>query len=94
MHTKGPWDLRDYDKRIGVGIGLVEGPHGYDVAEVYNDNCDPCEAEANARLIAASPELLELAWQYLSDLRRPPVGDSLQRRIKRAEQVIAKATGA
>lgn len=48
--------------------------------------------DANARLIAASPELLDLAYQYMSDLRHPPTGDSIARRIERAEKVIAKAT--
>ena len=60
-HTPGPWDYDPTgdDKRICVGIGLVDGPNGYDVAEVYSDDCDPDEALANARLIAAAPDLLE-----------------------------------
>lgn len=58
-HTPGPWDTRDDDKRITVGVGLVDGPNGYDVAEVYNDDCDRDEAWANAHLIAAAPELYE-----------------------------------
>lgn len=38
--------------------------------------------------------MLEALCQYVSDLRFPPQGDSIQRRIDRAEAVIAKATGA
>lgn len=49
--------------------------------------------EANALLIATAPELLDLALQYLADLRHPPTGDSIARRIAAAEAVIAKATG-
>lgn len=60
-HTPGPWG-RAYTgdgKRIVIGEGLVEGPNGYDVAEVYSDDCPREIAEANARLIAAAPALLE-----------------------------------
>lgn len=45
-------------KRIVIGEGLVEGPNGYEVAEVYSDDCPREVAEANARLIASAPELL------------------------------------
>lgn len=47
-----PWEYSGDGKRIVIGKGLVEGPNGYEVAEVYSDDC-PCEvAEANARFIA------------------------------------------
>lgn len=49
---------------------------------------------ANAMLFASASDLLELAYQYVSDLRYPPQGDSIERRIERAEKLIAKATGA
>lgn len=48
------------------------------------------EAEANARLIAAAPDLLALVWQYESDLRHPPADDSVQRRLDRIATVLAK----
>jgi hypothetical protein len=65
--TPGPWDIQAhaYDKRIAVGIGLVEGPNGYDVAEVYADDCDRDEALANARLIAAGPEMVEALRRWM-----------------------------
>ena len=68
QHTPGPWPLEptgDY-KRWIVGKGLIEGPRGYDLAEVYSDDCDPVEAEANARLIAAAPELFEAVRLFLA----------------------------
>lgn len=43
---------------------------------------------------AHTAEMLGVLHQYVSDLRYPPTGDSIQRRIERAEAVIAKATGA
>ena len=55
--TKGPWPIKptgDF-KRIVIGDGLVDGPGGYEVAEVYSDDCDRDEAMANAHLIAAAP---------------------------------------
>lgn len=59
-HTPGPWPMvpTGDGKRIEIGPGLVEGPNGYEVAEVYSDDCPWELAEANARLIAAAPELL------------------------------------
>lgn len=67
-HTPGPWphSLSGDGKRIVVGDGLVEGPNGYEVAEVYSDDCDLQTAFANARLIAAAPELLAAIDRYLA----------------------------
>ena len=95
-HTPGPWNYeRSGDgKRISVGLGLVEGPNGYDVAEVYSDDCDGDVAMANARLIAASPDLLALAYQYRDDLRYPPTGDSIARRLDRVNKLLAAFEGA
>lgn len=53
MHTQGPWIEREkHDAMIAIGVNS-------NVAEVivYSDCRDECEA--NARLIAAAPELLE-----------------------------------
>ena len=69
--TKGPWPIKptgDF-KRIVIGDGLVDGPGGYEVAEVYSDDCDRDEAMANAHLIAAAPDMyaaLEMAQLWLS----------------------------
>ena len=93
-YTKGPWDLRDDDKRISVGIGLVEGPNGYDVAEVYNDDCDRDEAWANARLIAAAPELLQCAERLAAlDGGRGGRAFPTEEDCAFARAVIAKAKG-
>lgn len=46
--------------------------------------------EADAKAMAASRELLELAYQYASDLRHPPTADSLERRLERIAAVLAK----
>ena len=68
--TPGPWPYKPTGdgKRITIGAGLVEGPNGYEVAEVYSDDCNMVEAAANARLIAAAPEMAELLEELASDL--------------------------
>jgi hypothetical protein len=91
-HTPGPWGAIGSETSEGAPFWSVYGAD--EKAIIYATLRAHNELAANARLIAASPELLDLAYQYLSDLRRPPTGDSLQRRIERAEAIIAKATGA
>ena len=64
--TKGPWPIKptgDF-KRIVIGDGLVDGPGGYEVAEVYSDDCDRDEAMANAHLIAAAPDMATVLEYY------------------------------
>ena len=96
--TPGPWPIAYTGdrKRIIVGDGLVEGPNGYEVAEVYSDDCDRDEAEANATLISlardALPDLLaEItrqrevieAWHDIDSKRDAEVGrGSLQSRVQ------------
>jgi hypothetical protein len=69
MHTPGPWNLHartDADKeilveQIGDGYGRLE-------CRVSCDDCDVETADANARLIAAAPELLEAAQLIVNNL--------------------------
>lgn len=49
--------------------------------------------EADAKAMAASKELLELVYQYQSDLRHPPTADSVERRLERIAAVLAKVGG-
>ena len=51
-HTAGPWSVDKYTL-------CVEGSDDIAVAQVWYDTRGLKEAEANARLIAAAPELLE-----------------------------------
>lgn len=50
-HTQGPW-------KRGVTSPKIYGADGEPVARAWHDR-DAIEREANARLIAAAPELLE-----------------------------------
>lgn len=55
-HTPGPWKSAIWDKRINIYDGQNRVTP---FAWVDNDDVDPREASANARLICAAPDLLE-----------------------------------
>ena len=89
-HTPGPWLIQQGDEWTGGIVTL----HGYNedgtpiywTVASYNRQRD--EAKANARLIAAAPELLEaLRWTARALHAEHPAA------IK-ARAVIAKAEGA
>ena len=90
VHTPGPW----HTKRDGFSAVYVEARIGGGwVQEVAA--CGPTEKgseqqEANARLIAAAPELLEALQDCLGQIAAGPDG---QRVYFAAKKVIAKATG-
>jgi hypothetical protein len=89
-HTPGPWefvqagsgDFPTWNVRIG-DRGFIRLPATADMDVM----------DADARLIAAAPELLALAYQYANDMRYPPTADSRERRLAAALAVIAKAEG-
>jgi hypothetical protein len=92
QHTPGPWLLNDK-----AGYESVLADNGFMVADcmVFGFTSRNARTEeinrANARLISAAPDLLMLAYQYVADLKYPPTGDSIARRIAAAKVVIAKA---
>lgn len=79
-HTPGPWELR--------GCRLVTDHHGVVIAERISAN-GPGTPEANARLIAAAPELLELAKFMVLNIG----GYDPEKARDMARAAIAKATG-
>ena len=103
MHTPGPWKV-GYKNESGR---YIEAPDGY-VAVVHYWSRSDEEMEANARLIAAAPDLLEaLIWMVENDDTNEgdePVdllgGESWNEYnaywidgLNRARSAIAKATG-
>ena len=64
-HTPGPWKLqkalRPVDGEYDYGIGAKVSGRGQCIAEAFGrcSDRDLLPAEANARLIAAAPEMLE-----------------------------------
>lgn len=90
-HAPGPW-IEDQ--------GFIYGPNG---VLVCDPRCDPAtadsmpEMDANARLIAAAPELLEalqwaLEWRQLGS-RWNLASDEERKQLDKARAAIAKATG-
>lgn len=89
-HTPGPWAVNEKFRKpiVGYDVGdggdllpIVDAVHGYNMKQ----------ARANARLIAAAPDLLEAAQSYIAD--RAEAGctaDSAA--VKRLRAAIAKAT--
>ena len=95
-YTKGPWKYGVKDAHIGGGI-----MHVYK----YYINSDICtlimpnnqqELEANAKLIAAAPEMLEALQCIITAFNNAPeswlMTSELQEAEKIALSIIAKAT--
>lgn len=98
-HTPGPWkvmDLRD-DEEYRLRLGKIQ---------IQSDNVAICdiqfnsffsnewikESEANARLIAAAPELLEVCRDAL-DFAKLASGADLSPIINKLKKAIRKAEG-
>lgn len=72
-HTPGPWTRDENDGRSKLDqAAWVRGPSGYFIASAFDFNRTDrdAEVEANARLIAAAPDLLAalVAYQHWTDL--------------------------
>ena len=95
QHTPGPWNIRGdaYQIVANYDADTHEGSwrEHYDVICTFEDEFgEPAlEARANARLIAAAPDLLALVREVLSD----ELASLAPGTIERAEAAIAKATG-
>jgi hypothetical protein len=96
-HTPGPWELSEAQYKDGFGtyrrVEQVE-QFGDVVASVcirhaVNHTLNAC-GDANARLIAAAPELLEMLVEAANFIQPYSVGQEL---LERIDAAIAKATG-
>lgn len=94
-HTPGPWFWADNVPDAPPQYRMIVDADGYTV-------CDPSPmSEADARLIAAAPALLDAARCALADLEGAaadldPSGDRVHpvwRTIKELRDVIERATG-
>ena len=99
-HTKGPWK---YDGIIGGAPGAImhgttQIAHALLNRKIYSHEIEITadEASANAKLIAAAPELLEAALSVLYDLacycNTHEPGPGPNRRLAALQEAIAKAT--
>ncbi len=100
--TKHDFDVEGRTTIIGNVDGeIIDGTthHSYDFVCRTLDEGDDSQslsiAVANAEFIvraANAHEAMKAALvQYISDLRYPPTGDSVQRRIEQAERALALA---
>lgn len=92
-HTPGPW-LTDRNNVHTGQIATVHHCAGNDWVEIWSDKwiehgLGEAVQEANARLIAAAPELLEALDALLNALPSATAHPA----IKMARAVMAKATG-
>ena len=92
-HTPGPWEVDESNPNLVAR--LVDGVYEY-VCEVAPSSfstreCSDEQEEADARLIAAAPELLAALRVARADIRRC-FGDTVES-LRLIEAAIAKATG-
>ena len=94
-HTSGPWNYEHvsyFADLPGLGAGTFEISN-----PLFENWIAQAQTEANARLIAAAPDLLEVVKMFLD--RSHNIGASAQDRAFRAERedkalaAIAKAEG-
>jgi hypothetical protein len=100
-HTPGPWEVERARNGLPYRIVAPGGDDGKPGAvgkhitrwgAISLPSSE--EGEANARLIAASPELLRIAERLADDDEVPTDGDMVIAILKRdAKAAIAKATG-
>jgi len=85
-HTKGPWHFNSSMRINGLyGVNAVCEQNGFVnpmVAEILTDHCIDREAHANARLIAAAPDLLEACQLCMAADSR--WGDKMRQAIQKA----------
>lgn len=89
-NTDGRWEsLERSDTRDAVRIIVRRGYLIHEIADVNTPDGDP-EGHANARLIAAAPDLLDAAREALAYLRKvadhPRLEQQLQNAIGAAER--------
>ena len=87
-HTPGPWDYRDPDGKVRANGEVVATVWQWLVKDRWD------ERDANARLIAAAPDLLAALRQVVaSAFPNPTEHPAMSAAWKVAEAAIAKAEG-
>lgn len=104
QHTPGPWVGKvdgiypetdwsaDHEHASTASWVAINAPNGSTVALATITGWNDDKLEANARLIAAAPDLLQ-ALEYIGRFIDPTAKDA-ETMVKHARTAIAKATGA
>lgn len=89
MHTKGPWSINDWPQATtDIAIGAVGTPL---IAKVPLRDVSINEQKANAKLIAAAPDLLD-ALTRLRNAEKAPREEWIAA-LQNSDAAITKATG-
>ena len=99
QHTPGQWHIRYPERGIGkencekLTIGAETGIHVATIHTGTNHLGNPSKkAQANARLIAAAPEMLE-SLKFCVEALEVESGELCQAHLQNARKAIAKAEG-
>ena len=92
--TKGKWGYHDK-----LGLILTYDERGYVIATVREAGGESVfgtspEGQANARLIAAAPEMYELLYEALQELKGyDPIGNGISTIYPDIEELLARIDG-
>lgn len=94
-HTPGPWIAKDatLPNRAVTRWVILEPENGFTLADTGNADTDKKQDAANARLIAAAPDLLEALRSLTYQCLNPNFDNEevWRKKIRAAEKAIAKA---
>lgn len=92
-HTPGPWAVRG---SAGTSVYLLHN-YGFSASGWASHNVSEAQAQADARLIAAAPDLLEVLKEATLALEGLAKGEGvfkpIEQTIKLASAAIAKVEG-
>lgn len=91
-HTPGPWQFCESELRPGRYSIYANGP----VAYCGDTTNEPGDGEANARLIAAAPELLaalDKAESFIAGFEGDELQEGIDEMLSEIRAAIAKAEG-
>jgi hypothetical protein len=94
-HTPGPWVIDDSNPNLVARLvnGVYEYVCAVEPSSFSNRECNQEQEEADARLIAAAPDLLEALKMAMLDWENMRVVPPASRPHKAARAAIAKAEG-
>ena len=86
-HTPGPWGLDHYSDHVSYFSPARKDDYAFRV--VFSDDMPEAESEANTRLIAGAPELLEAAERVVSRWEKGDLAEA----VRELNAAIVEAKG-